>query len=174
MNHLLKSFASSVSTDLILFRSLSKPFSSSLRKMSSTTTVEELRSKSSQASQLIEKLKQQIDAIKVASSPANMAERAKNLQQENETLKKKVEALKKQLEAAEAKNGKIPSAAPLKNVSNVATSAPAAATGTPEKKQKQPQQENMKKTPAKSELFKFKQMDNGPKTFIMLVITMLY
>lgn len=57
-----------------------------------------------------------------------------------------------------------PSAAPLKNVSNVTTSAPAAATGTTEKKdkkQKQPQQENKKQPSAKSELFKFKQMHNA-------------
>jgi predicted nucleic acid-binding Zn-ribbon protein len=157
MNHLLKSFATKVSTDLLLFRSLSKPFNSNLRKMSSTITAEDLRAKSAQASELIEKLKQQIEAIKVASSPANMAERAKNLQQENETLKKKVEELKRQLEAAEAKNGKAPSAMPLQNVSNVpaVTATATASAATPdkkEKKQKQPQQENNKQTPSKSEL----------------------
>lgn len=116
----------------------------------STLTVEELRSKSTQAAELIEKLKNQIAQIKIASSPAKMAERSTSLQQENEKLKKQVEELKKQLEAAE---GKSPKAAPLGNVSNVPKSE--ASTATPEKKaEKKPkqQQENKKQTPKKEEL----------------------
>jgi len=109
--------------------------------MSSNLSIEELRSKSSQANELIEKLKNQIEQIKIASSPAKMAERSTSLQKENEELKKKVEDLKKQLEATESKN-------PLANVSNISTTAQPTATppATPqaeekkEKKQKQPQQ----------------------------------
>ena len=72
--------------------------------MASTLSIEALRSKSTLASELIEKLKTQIEQIKLASSPAAMADRAKNLQKENDQLKNKVEQLKKELDAAEAKN----------------------------------------------------------------------
>jgi hypothetical protein len=75
--------------------------------MSSTLSLEELRAKSTQASELIEKLKRQIEQIKLASTPASMAERAKSLQQENEALKKRVEELKKELEEAEGKSNLI-------------------------------------------------------------------
>lgn len=106
MAHFLKNLASvSFNTSqTLLFRSLTKASSfTNLVKMSSLS-IDELKVKSGQASQLIEKLKNQIEQIKIASSPANMADRAKNLQKENEELKKKVENLKSQLESAESKS----------------------------------------------------------------------
>ena len=90
--------------EILFFRSQSKVSQDSKLRMASTLSIETLRSKSTLASELIEKLKTQIEQIKLASSPAAMADRAKNLQKENEELKKKVEQLKKELETAEAKN----------------------------------------------------------------------
>jgi hypothetical protein len=106
MNLLLKQSLASVSlfksSHQLCFRSLKSPYS--CLRMSSTLSLEELRAKSTQASELIEKLKRQIEQIKLASTPASMAERAKSLQQENETLKKRVDELKKELEEAEGKS----------------------------------------------------------------------
>lgn len=104
----------------------------------SSLSIDELKVKSGQASQLIERLKNQIEQIKIASSPANMAERAKNLQKENEELKKKVENLKSQLESAESKN-------PLGNLSNVKASTPAPSTPAPTESEKKPEQKTEKK-----------------------------
>ena len=105
MSQLLKTLAkvSLNSTDHILFRSISKPFGSLLR-MSSSVSIEEMRAKSSQANDMIEKLKKQIEQIKTETSAEKMAIRSTNLQKENAELKKKVEDLKKTLEAAEAKS----------------------------------------------------------------------
>lgn len=128
--------------------------------MSSTLSIEELRAKSAQANELIEKLKHQIEQIKLASTPASMAERAKNLQKENEVLKKKVEELKKELENAESKN-------PLGNVTNIKVPTPTS-TPTPEapkpvakaavapepskKTEKKAKQEKQPQQPKKAEL----------------------
>lgn len=105
MSQLLKTLAkvSLNTTDHILFRSISKPFGSNLR-MSSTVSIEEMRVKSAQANDMIEKLKKQIESIKSETSAEKMAVRSSNLQKENAELKKKVEELKKTLEAAEAKS----------------------------------------------------------------------
>ena len=68
-------------------------------------TLEQLKLRSSQANEVIEKLKKQVEQIKLQTTPAFMAEKAKSLQKENELLKKRVDELKKELEAAEAKKG---------------------------------------------------------------------
>ncbi len=105
MNILIKKCLPSVSSftcsSQLIFRSLKPDYFS---RMSSTLSIEELTAKSAQANELIEKLKNQIEQIKLASTPASMAERAKNLQKENEVLKKKVEELKVQLDEVEHKS----------------------------------------------------------------------
>lgn len=69
--------------------------------MDSSITLNELQQKSKQANEVIEKLKHQIEQIKIQTTPGYKTERIKQLKTENESLKKKVEELKKQLEAAE-------------------------------------------------------------------------
>lgn len=69
------------------------------------TSINDLKTKSKQASELIEALKTQIAHIKEESTPAFMVQKAKNLENENAQLKLKVEKLKKELEAAEAAKG---------------------------------------------------------------------
>jgi hypothetical protein len=74
---------------------------------SSTTTtlsMSDLKKKSQDANDLIEKLQKQIEQIKLLSTPEYMAEQTKKLKKENEDLRKQVEKLKKDLEEAEAKN----------------------------------------------------------------------
>jgi len=93
---------------IISFRSdnLSRTFlfdSRSFLKMSAT--LEQLKLRSNQANEVIEKLKKQVEQIKLQTTPAYMAEKAKTLQKENELLKKRVEELKKELELAEGKKG---------------------------------------------------------------------
>lgn len=83
----------------LLFRSA---ITRNLHKM---TNVEELKLKSKEANELIQSLKNQIEQIKLSSTPAYMAEKAKSLETENSQLKLKVEELKKQLEQAEALKG---------------------------------------------------------------------
>jgi len=114
--------------------------------MSSSVSIEEMRAKSSQANDMIEKLKKQIEQIKTETSAEKMAIRSTNLQKENDELKKKVEDLKKTLEAAEAKNPKAAGA----------TSEPKKeTTPTPQKSEKKPKQEQPKKQPqAKKEELK--------------------
>ena len=107
MNSLTKSLPTVrclLTKEILFFRSQSQVSQGSRLSMASTLSIEALRSKSTLASELIEKLKTQIEQIKLASSPAAMADRAKNLQKENDQLKNKVEQLKKELDAAEAKN----------------------------------------------------------------------
>ena len=82
--------------------------SKSILKMSAT--LEQLKLRQAQASQVIEKLKKQVELIKLQTTPAYMAEKAKVLQKENELLKKRVEDLKKELELAESKKSAAGSA----------------------------------------------------------------
>lgn len=77
----------------------------SLLKMTGTVTLEQLKQRSAQANEVIEKLKKQIEQIKLQTTPQYMAERAKTLEKENVVLKKRVEDLKKELENAEAGKG---------------------------------------------------------------------
>lgn len=102
------------SAEILLFRS--KPLNNftlksnkfrnlQLAKMVNTLSIEELKQRSTQATDLIEKLKKQIEQIKLQTTPAYMAEKVKTLQNENEKLKQEVELLKKELEAAEAARG---------------------------------------------------------------------
>ena len=72
---------------------------SNRRKMSS---VEELKQRSAQADELIQKLKTQIEQIRAQTTDAHKSERVKQLQKENQDLKRRVEDLKQQLEAAES------------------------------------------------------------------------
>jgi chromosome segregation ATPase len=67
-----------------------------------TVHINELKLKSQNANQLIEKLKHQIEQIKIQTTPNYVADKIKNLKSENESLKKRVEELKKELEEAEA------------------------------------------------------------------------
>lgn len=84
-----------------LFRLTTRFYQSTVRRMS-TLSVEELAQKSTQADELIKKLRHQIEQIKIQSTDAYKAERIKKLQKENEQLKKKVEDLKAELERVEA------------------------------------------------------------------------
>lgn len=85
--------------------------------MSAVTTLEQLKLRSVQANQVIEKLKQQVEQIKLQTTPAYMAEKAKTLQNENVLLKKRVEELKKELETVESKSGVAN--IPISNVASV-------------------------------------------------------
>lgn len=112
MNRIIKSFAVEClsTTNILLFRS-NKLLNShklnelTLKKMVNTLSIEELKNRSVQATELIEKLKKQIEQIKLQTTPAFMSEKVKTLQSENEQLKKEVEVLKKELEDAEAQTG---------------------------------------------------------------------
>jgi hypothetical protein len=76
--------------------------------MSTTTaalSVDDLKQRSQQADELIRKLKNQIEQIKLQTTDAYKTEKAQRLQKENEQLKKRVEQLKKELDDAEAKRG---------------------------------------------------------------------
>ena len=70
------------------------------------TSISDLKLKSSQANEIIESLKAQIEQIKLESSPHFMVQKAKKLEKENLELKAQVEELKKNLEQAEALKGK--------------------------------------------------------------------
>jgi regulator of replication initiation timing len=105
---------------IISFRSdnLSRSYlftSKSFIRMSAT--LEQLKLRSTQASEVIEKLKKQVEQIKLQTTPAYMAEKAKTLQKENELLKKRVDELKKELESAEA--NKKPNGTPAVKTENV-------------------------------------------------------
>jgi hypothetical protein len=117
-------------------------------KMSAPVTIEELRSKSNQANDLIKKLQQQIEQIKLQTSPEYQAKRAAELKIENEELRKEVDRLVKELEAAEANKS---AGAPLVNLTNTgsdsnkpATSAAAPAKSEQPVKQQQQQAQEPK------------------------------
>ncbi|RNA07996.1 aminoacyl tRNA synthase complex-interacting multifunctional 1 [Brachionus plicatilis] len=82
------------------------------KKMVQTLSVEELRKRSAQAQELIEKLQNQIQQIKKQTTPESMSEKVKMLQRENEQLRNEVEQLKKELENAEHKPSEPVSSAP--------------------------------------------------------------
>ena len=69
------------------------------------TSISDLKLKSSQANEIIESLKAQIERIKLESSPDFMQQKAKKLEKENLELKAQVEELKKSLEQVEALKG---------------------------------------------------------------------
>ncbi len=69
---------------------------------SSLPHLECLKSKSLQTNQMINMLKNQIQQIKLETTPEFMENKAKNLQKENEKLKKKIESLINELNAVEA------------------------------------------------------------------------
>ena len=107
MSFLFDSFAYKC-LKIISFRSKTFAFSHSLNLNSTfkmSATLEQLKLRSAQANQVIEKLKKQVELIKLQTTPAYMAEKAKTLQKENDLLKKRVEELKKELELAESKKG---------------------------------------------------------------------
>jgi hypothetical protein len=78
--------------------------------------MESIIAKSEHNNQIIKQLKNQIELIKIASSPEAMRERIDNLKIENDDLKKKVESLVKELEIIETQN--------LKSSSNKITTKP--------------------------------------------------
>jgi aminoacyl tRNA synthase complex-interacting multifunctional protein 1 len=111
--------------------------------MSAPVTIEELRSRSNQANDLIQKLQHQIEQIKLQTSPEYLTKRAAELKVENEQLRKEVERLVKELETAEANKA---SGAPLVNLTNTGSdNKPTAAAPTkveqPTKQQQQQQQQ---------------------------------
>ena len=116
-------------------------------KMSAPVTIEELRSRSNQANDLIQKLQHQIEQIKLQTSPEYITKRAAELKTENEQLRKEVERLVKELEVAEA--NKTPGA-PLVNLTNTGSDSkpPAAAAAAkaeqPAKQQQQPKEPKQK------------------------------
>ncbi len=69
------------------------------------TSISDLKLKSTQANEIIESLKAQIERIKLESSPDFMQQKAKKLEKENLELKAQVEELKKNLEQVEALKG---------------------------------------------------------------------
>jgi predicted nuclease with TOPRIM domain len=69
------------------------------------TSISDLKIKSTQANEIIESLKAQIERIKLESSPDFMQQKAKKLEKENIELKAQVEELKKNLEQVEALKG---------------------------------------------------------------------
>lgn len=127
-------------------------------KMSAPVTIEELRSRSNQANDLIQKLQHQIEQIKLQTSPEYITKRAAELKTENEQLRKEVERLVKELEVAEA--NKTPGA-PLVNLTNTGSDskppAAAAAAAKAEQPAKQQQQQQQPKEP------KQKQQQQPPK-----------
>lgn len=70
--------------------------------MDGAKSLTELKQRSQKADEIIEKLKHQIEQIKLQTTPEFMAKRVVELKSENEKLKKRVDELKKELEAAEA------------------------------------------------------------------------
>jgi len=109
--------------------------------MDSTKMVTELREKSRKADEMIEKLRAQIEQIKIQTTPAYMASRVGELKGENEKLKERVEVLKKELETAEA-------AQPAKPV---ATAAAAPVVGKQEQPKKEPKAEKKPAEPKKEQ-----------------------
>ena len=76
-----------------LFDSSSRYLGRFLPKMKNTSepvTLEQLRQRSNQANELIKRLQQQIEQVKLNTTPQCMAERAKALEAENEALRKQV------------------------------------------------------------------------------------
>lgn len=73
----------------------------------------ELRDRSQKANEIIEKLKHQIEQIKLQTTPVYMAKRVGELKGENEKLKKRVDELKKELEEAEAGKSVAPTASQI-------------------------------------------------------------
>lgn len=70
--------------------------------MDGAKSLTELKQRSQKADEIIEKLKHQIEQIKLQTTPEFMSKRVVELKGENEKLKKRVDELKKELEAAEA------------------------------------------------------------------------
>ena len=70
--------------------------------MDGAKSLTELKQRSQKADEIIEKLKHQIEQIKLQTTPEFMSKRVVELKSENEKLKKRVDELKKELEAAEA------------------------------------------------------------------------
>lgn len=108
MNHQIRTIVEKIypKFNVLLFRS-SYLKSTNLvkidKKMVQTLTIDELRQRSAQAQDLIEKLQKQIQQIKVQTSPASVSDKVKELQKENEQLRSEVEKLKIELEDAEKK-----------------------------------------------------------------------
>ena len=71
------------------------------KKMVQTLSVDELRQRSAQAQDLIDKLQKQIEQIKIQTTPGFTGEKIRQLQKENENLRSEVEKLKQELEDAE-------------------------------------------------------------------------
>jgi hypothetical protein len=61
-----------------------------MKNTSEPVTLEQLRQRSNQANELIKRLQQQIEQVKLNTTPQCMAERAKALEAENEALRKQV------------------------------------------------------------------------------------
>jgi aminoacyl tRNA synthase complex-interacting multifunctional protein 1 len=121
--------------------------------MSAVTTLEQLKLRSVQANQVIEKLKHQVEQIKLQTTPAYMADKAKSLQNENVLLKKRVEELKKELEIAESKSGVASTPAisnPVSTASKSEKNEPAKPVQAKVEKPKQVQQPK-KEQPKKAE-----------------------
>lgn len=118
-------------------------------------TVEQLKLKSAKANDLIGKLQNQIEQIKLHTSPQYMAEKAKSLQQENEVLRKQVDDLVTALEAAEAKKDKNPTssatAAPTTTAATTAAAKPEAKQHQQGAKQQQPKQQQQQQQPKPKE-----------------------
>jgi transcription initiation factor TFIID subunit TAF12 len=102
----------------------------------SGVTVEQLKLKSNQAQEMIQKLRKQIELIKQQTTPEFMKEKEKQLEKENAELKQRVQQLVKELEQAEASSGSLP----LGNVTNTAQPAQQQQAEKPKQEQKPQQQ----------------------------------
>jgi aminoacyl tRNA synthase complex-interacting multifunctional protein 1 len=102
-------------------------------------SVQELKKKSEQSTKFIEKLKHQIEQIKLSSTPEYIINKTNELKKENADLKSKVEKLKNDLEEAEKKTGK-------KATINISDDTQKDKKTTKQPQQQQPQSQDNKKS----------------------------
>ena len=114
-------------------------------------SLEQLKVKSSQADVLIDKLRQQIEQIKLQTTPAFMSERAQTLKRENELLKKQVESLKVELSEVEAGNGGSAPASSAPAAASAPVAAPVAKKSEEPKPSKADATQQQSAKPAKQE-----------------------
>ncbi len=105
----------------------------------SGVTLEQLKLKSAQAQEMIQRLRNQIELIKQQTTPEFMKEKEKQLERENAELRQRVQQLVKELEQAEVSSGSLP----LVNVTNNVQPAQQQAE-KPKQEQKQPQPQQQK------------------------------
>lgn len=152
---------------IISFRSLNKSHTNLIyRKIMAGVTVEQLKLKSNQAQEMIQKLRKQIELIKQQTTPEFMKEKERQLEKENAELKQRVQQLVKELEQAEASSGSLP----LINVTN--TAQPAQQQAEKPKQEQKPQQQKQQQQQPKQKQEQKPAKQQEPKKSNLITLTL--